>query len=327
MTKKNFNHSKAIYVVTIVSILFTASGLRAEERLPSSKAISETTKEFLSDRARTGSLLGSILVGAAVPNPLSPLLGSLAGFLIGKRSAYTKNESNAARRQASNNRSLIPEDDRQVTSLAGLTGKQPPTSEQDVMLGLSGEPGTGYQSEQNEQVVIVGNTPIASAGRSLSKGTGTGHQSEQNEQLVIVGNTPIASASRSLSKGTGTGHQSEQNEQLVIVGNTPIISAVRSLSEETGTGYQSDRNEQIIIVGNTPTVSAIRSLSGESGTGYQSQQTEQTAAVEKSTNSSAIRLFSGETEARNNLQQQLAFACNNMQLTQSMSLGCYYHSQ
>ncbi len=296
MTKKNFNHSKAIYVVTIVSILFTASGLRAEERLPSSKAISETTKEFLSDRARTGSLLGSILVGAAVPNPLSPLLGSLAGFLIGKRSAYTKNESNAARRQASNNRSLIPEDDRQVTSLAGLTGKQPPTSEQDVMLGLSGEPGTGYQSEQNEQV-------------------------------VIVGNTPIASASRSLSKGTGTGHQSEQNEQLVIVGNTPIISAVRSLSEETGTGYQSDRNEQIIIVGNTPTVSAIRSLSGESGTGYQSQQTEQTAAVEKSTNSSAIRLFSGETEARNNLQQQLAFACNNMQLTQSMSLGCYYHSQ
>jgi hypothetical protein len=296
MTKKNFNHSKAIYVVTIVSILFTASGLRAEERLPSSKAISETTKEFLSDRARTGSLLGSILVGAAVPNPLSPLLGSLAGFLIGKRSAYTKNESNAARRQASNNRSLIPEDDRQVTSLAGLTGKQPPTSEQDVMLGLSGEPGTGYQSEQNEQV-------------------------------VIVGNTPRASASRSLSKGTGTGHQSEQNEQLVIVGNTPIISAVRSLSEETGTGYQSDRNEQIIIVGNTPTVSAIRSLSGESGTGYQSQQTEQTAAVEKSTNSSAIRLFSGETEARNNLQQQLAFACNNMQLTQSMSLGCYYHSQ
>ncbi|MFT4728827.1 MAG: hypothetical protein ACI9UN_003340 [Granulosicoccus sp.] len=265
MIKKNVNHFKAIYVVTIISILFTASSLRAEERPAASKTLSETTKEFLSDRARTGSLLGSILVGAAVPNPLSPLLGSLAGFLIGKRSAYTNKDSNASQRQAANNRSLIPEDHSQVTSLAGLTGKQPQALEQTVMLELSEETETGYQSEQNEQIVIVGNTPTVSATRSLSGKAGTAYQPEQNEQIVIVGSTPMVSAVRTLSRKTDTGYQSQQTEQIVTAGNTSI--------------------------------------------------------------SSAIRLLSGETGPVNNLQQQLAYACSNVQLTQSMSLGCYYHSQ
>jgi hypothetical protein len=264
MIKKNFNHYNAIYAVTIISILFTASGLRAEERLPVSKTLSETTKEFLSDRARTGSLLGSILVGAAVPNPLSPLLGSLAGFLIGKRSAYT-NKDSTAQRQASNKRSLIPEDDRQVTGLAGLTGKQQPMAEQAVVLGLSGDTGTGYQSQHNEQI-------------------------------VVVGNTPSVSASRSLSGETGMEYLPKHNKQIVIVGSTPVVSAVRAMTGKTGTEYQSQQSEQIVTAGNTSI-------------------------------GSAIRLLSGETGPLNNLQQQLAYACSNVELTQSMSLGCYYHSQ
>lgn len=296
MIKLNLNHRKGIYVVSIISILLATSGLRAEERQPVSKTLSETTKEFLSDRARTGSLLGSIIVGAAVPNPLSPLLGSLAGFIIGKRSAYTSKDSNAAQRQAYNNRSLIPLDDSQVTSLAGLTGDQPQASEQTVLLGLSEEIGAGYQAEQNEQIVIVGSAPIVSAIRSLSGETGTGYLSQPTEKIVTVGNTPIVSPIKSLPMETGTSYQSQQTEEIVIVRNTPIVSPIKPLPMETGTGYQSQQSEEMVIVRNTSIGSAVRSLSGE-------------------------------TRTRSNLQQQLAYACSNVQHTKSMSLGCYYHSQ
>jgi hypothetical protein len=276
MTKKNFNHYKAIYVVTIISMLFTASGLHAEERVPASKALSERTKEFLSDPARTGSLLGSILVGAAVPNPLSPLLGSLAGFLIGKSSAYSNKDSNAAQRYAAINRSLIPEDGVQVAGLAGLTGKQ---------------------LEQNEQIDVVGNTSIGLAIRSLSWKTGTESQSEQNDPMAIVGNTSIGLAIRSLSGATGTENQPQQTEQIVIVGS----------SEATGTENQPQQTEQIVIAGSSEAAE----------TENHSNQTEPTVTLE----------LARKTGARSNLQQQLAYACSNVQLTQPLSLGCYYHSQ
>lgn len=245
MIKKNFNYCKGIYVVTIISILFTASELHAEERPPASKALSEKTKEFLSDPARTGSLVGSILAGAAVPNPLAPVLGSMVGFLIGKSSAFSNKDSNSARQQAYANRSLIPEDGIQVTGLTGLTGKQPQTSEQPLIVGLSEVSATGNQTEQIKQTITLG----------MTGETGTENQSEQTGQIVIVGSTPVGSAIRSLSTDTGMGNQSQQTEQTVNLGLT------------------------------------------------------------------------GNTGAGSNLPQQLASACGNMQLTQPLSLGCYYYSQ
>ena len=229
MIKKNFNHSKAIYVVTIVGILSTASGVCAEERLPASEALSERTKEFLSDPGRTGSLLGSILAGAAVANPLAPLLGSVAGFMIGKSSAFTNKDSNATRRQAYINRSLIPQDGVQVTSLAGLTGKQPQASDQAITLGLSGETGTGNRSEQTEQTVTLG----------LSGETGTGNRSEQAESVVITG----------LSGDTGTGNRLEQAEPVVIVG----LPGIR-------TGNQSEQTEHAVTLASTGKAGAGRNL-------------------------------------------------------------------
>ena len=122
MTKKQFTLHKLLYVIVVTSILSGASGLHAEEKLPMSESFTATTKDFLSDPARTGSLVGSIIAGAAIANPLAPLLGSVAGFIIGKRSDYSDTDSDAVRRQAYANRSFIPDESTEVTSLTGLVG-------------------------------------------------------------------------------------------------------------------------------------------------------------------------------------------------------------
>ncbi len=217
MNKIRFNHHKTIYVVTVISILFTTSGLRAEEKLSASETLTESTKEFLSDRGRTGSLLGSIIAGAAVANPLAPLLGSVAGFMIGKSSAFSNKDSNATRRQAYINRSLIPEDGVQLTGLTGLTGKPVQASEQTVITGLSEEIGTTNRSEQTEPAVIVG-----------LPGIRTGNQSERPEQIVVVG----------LPEETEIENQSEQIKQLFNV----------RLPRQTETGDQSEQTNQTVAL-------------------------------------------------------------------------------
>lgn len=222
----SLQHHKSLYAITLISALFVSSGLCAQERLPASDAFTEGTKEFLSDPARTGSLLGSILVGAAVANPLAPLLGSVAGFMIGKSSAFSNKESNAARRQAYANRSLIPDDGLQVTSLAGLTGNPVPVSEQTVITGLSGDTGTGIQSELSEPALaaalpkeVATRSPLVQpedniAGR-ISAETGITNTSKRSEQILFV----------ELPEETGRANQSEPLEQTValdLTGNTAI---------------------------------------------------------------------------------------------------------
>lgn len=169
MIKNIFKHYKVIYVVTITSILFTAFEVHAKEPLPTSESFSEGTKEFLSDPARSGSLIGTILAGAALANPLAPMLGGVIGFFIGKNTDYTGSGSSAAQRYANNHRSLIPEDGRQIASLTGLTGKQVQESEQTVILGLTQETGMENQSEETEQPV----TP------QLTRKTGMGNKLQQ----------------------------------------------------------------------------------------------------------------------------------------------------
>lgn len=63
-------------------------------------------RDYLSDNRRVGSLVGSILGGAATAHPAGPVVGSLIGFLIGKA---TMHEEDKGRPQLSAaQRSIIP---------------------------------------------------------------------------------------------------------------------------------------------------------------------------------------------------------------------------
>ncbi len=47
-------------------------------------------EDFLSDRSRTGTLVGSVIGGAVTAHPVGILLGSIGGYLVGKSSIYQK---------------------------------------------------------------------------------------------------------------------------------------------------------------------------------------------------------------------------------------------
>ena len=118
----NVNLNKVISITTLVGMLCVSSVSKADEtKSIVATTIAGTTKEFLSDPARTGSLVGSIIAGSALANPLAPLLGSVVGFVIGKSSAFSKRRGSAERISAYSNRSLIP-DDGEISSLSGLSG-------------------------------------------------------------------------------------------------------------------------------------------------------------------------------------------------------------
>jgi len=101
----------------LLSVALASSTVHAQEQPSTAKKLTDTTKDFLSDPARTGSLVGSILAGAAIANPLAPIVGSVAGFLIGKQTPYSRKNNNTTLRQDYANRSLVPDDDTQALSL------------------------------------------------------------------------------------------------------------------------------------------------------------------------------------------------------------------
>ncbi len=113
---------QALRLVLFAGGLLTTPAILAEDSSAEPTRPASVTSEFLSDPSRTGSLVGSILLGAAVANPLAPLVGSIAGFLIGKRSDYTRNPTQTV----ALNRSFIPDADVQVASIEGLTGEPLP---------------------------------------------------------------------------------------------------------------------------------------------------------------------------------------------------------
>jgi len=218
MTKLPDPYRSTFCLVILSGILFTACNTQAQERTPVSEAISANTREFLSDPSRTGSLVGSILAGAAVANPLAPLLGSVAGFMIGKSSAFSNDNKAAERRRAYMNRSLAQESDAQIPGITGLTGtsEQQRTSEPSILLGMSG--------------------------RAI-------RQLPQNHPGLF--------------------------------------------DRTTITGFPTDTDE-----------------------GMESESA-RTATV----------AFDADIEALNDLQQQLSYSCGNSQITETLSMSCYYYSR
>lgn len=212
MKIRKYQH-KGICVVTLASTLLMTSGLHAEEKLPASETFSERTKEFLSDPSRTGSLVGSIIAGAAVANPLAPLLGSVAGFMIGKSSAFTQKNDKDARRKAYANRSLIPEDGAPVTGLAGLTGNPSlAAAEPTIIKKMFGEDAAENHSEQSEPLVIV----------ELPGDAEAENQPEQIDQAVIT----------VVPNDAGMESLPEQTEQAVSLGMEEDIAARINLQKQ-----------------------------------------------------------------------------------------------
>lgn len=185
MIKIIFKDYKAIHLVIVTSILLTVSSLRAEES-PALESFSDGTKEYLSDPARTGSLVGTILAGAALANPLAPLIGSVAGFFIGKTSDYSDRGGNSLRSVYSS-RSFIPKDDIQVLSLTGLTGKPPQETEQAGVLALAQETMTVNQREEARQPAIVEPTrEIGGQGSQLQLQLGSACNNVRGSQPLPV---------------------------------------------------------------------------------------------------------------------------------------------
>jgi hypothetical protein len=156
MIKAISKHQPAIGLISVICMLFASADLRADESL--SNDVAEGTKSFLSDPARAGSLVGTIIAGAAIANPLAPILGSLTGFFIGKNTNYTNN--NKVQQGTGANRSLIPDNDRQIASLSGLTGEQrsiialneePKTAEASTIIKMAKEPAVVAQPQAVEQ--------------------------------------------------------------------------------------------------------------------------------------------------------------------------------
>ena len=151
----NYHHHRVVCVVLLFATLSATSVARADDKAPIIKTFTEGTKDFLSDRARTGSLIGTILFGAAVANPLAPIVGSVAGYIIGKNSEYSNIDSRAARRQAYFNRKLTPAEGTQVASLTGLTGQATQAPDQTTAVQVSEKTGRDYELDRVESLVTV----------------------------------------------------------------------------------------------------------------------------------------------------------------------------
>jgi len=122
------NSRKTTYATLFIGLLCASSNLHASESSAVSNTIAETTKEYLSDPARTGSLVGTIIAGSAVANPLAPVLGSVVGFVIGKSSAFTQKSDSVGSQKAYSKRSLMPADGTEITSLSLQSGTSTLTS-------------------------------------------------------------------------------------------------------------------------------------------------------------------------------------------------------
>lgn len=65
-------------------------------------------RDYLSDRSRAGSLVGSILGGALSAHPAGPMLGGLIGFIIGKQTMFEDEGMNRRQAVALAQRPIVP---------------------------------------------------------------------------------------------------------------------------------------------------------------------------------------------------------------------------
>ncbi len=96
----------ATQVVVLIGILVFSSlhcALAANEEGGSEdkewtlrQGVDDVTQEYLSDRRRTGALIGGVLGGALMAHPVGSVVGSVAGFFIGKTTRHQDPTDDAA---------------------------------------------------------------------------------------------------------------------------------------------------------------------------------------------------------------------------------------
>ena len=224
----NTVYHKSIFVISLVGLLCASSAISADETQSAvSNTIAEKTKEYLSDPARTGSIVGSIIAGSALANPLAPLLGSVVGFIIGKSSAFSKEQGGTQRSNAYSNRSLIPDSNAEVTNLTGLTSAS----------SLETQPADGG-------TILVDMEAGSRQGATINLGLAENAVAD-NEQEII----PVLAAARGSSGDNGS-------NQIVIVESMDQRGVSKPLVA-TDLVREAD-------LGITPAHLAVQGLSGES---------------------------------------------------------------
>lgn len=201
-----------VQLVTFVSILFTASELAAQESLPASESLSDTTKESVSDSARTGSPLGPDNAGSAVVNTVAT------------------DGKNAIGQNAHNGRSLSQETGARAQphalEFSELNGRESQHSDTVINIDGSGSSAalrTGDLSEHTDHTVVLG----------LPRGTVTGNIPEQSDAPVVPGTTenPTMSGQQEqsdesllpgLSETIGESKPSEEKSRHGITGETAV---------------------------------------------------------------------------------------------------------
>lgn len=99
-----------------------AARATAEQEKGLADQASDYVKDYLSDNRRVGALAGSILGGALTAHPAGPVLGSVVGFFIGKKTMFEETPDQAPVQSA--NRAIIP-DAAQAASAPTLSFSNP----------------------------------------------------------------------------------------------------------------------------------------------------------------------------------------------------------
>jgi len=97
--KKRYSH---LLIAITLCLAGTTSLTHAAQGSP------ESTKEFLSDPSRVGSLTGTILGGALTAHPAGTVVGSILGFFVGKQSMFESPEKQRLAQSSYAQRSIIP---------------------------------------------------------------------------------------------------------------------------------------------------------------------------------------------------------------------------
>ena len=218
--------------------LLALSTIQAEEAEPRSneedeawsvrQGIDDVTQEYLSDRRRAGSLAGGLLGGALMAHPAGTLVGSIAGFFLGKATHHDNpTASNASQLQASRRFAPTePDAEAPVLSLSDpdtgtLAWDRPTPTPAEPRQGLAGQALSPAQSEPSRSPYGIdftigdhgesSGTPVVKLGLPPARPT-MGNQKATQEPPQQLANSSTAPDRTTCSGGFSLAYPSRQTD-------------------------------------------------------------------------------------------------------------------